>query len=239
MAYEKIILKKENSDDKLYPRTLASELINDDESTFTPQAKLEVGEGIAITNNTVRANLAINGQGPVLQDGVYQWNLDEKNRTIDAKPTLNNTEHLVSSDGVARYTLQRIPMSFSHSFEAKIEAAEYGTLVEEAILKDYATFVNNLPGDNDLSEVRIYVAIGNNPYLKISTCNGTVTNGMIDSAPGLSVRYKNSDSTIVEDDVATFFFAKGRVIDATSKEPVILADWANIKVIICCDGYVS
>ena len=251
MAYEKIILKKENSDDKLYPRTLASELINDDESAFAPQAKLSSGTGIKIdSNNTISSILYINNTAPTavtVEETIlgYNWNLDTTNRTIDDTPTLGNTDHLVSSDGIYKFGLQRITTVTNKTYST---VKTYGSDVANDIKTAYATFRSNLPSKsldsvsginiNLLSPIRIYVfftvidlqKVTYKP-IEVTISNPTLVNGdMVVTSPGMTVRYVSS-SAIIEDTVANFFQNAG------VSNSAIRSGFKNLKIVVCCDGF--
>ena len=250
MAYEKIVLKKEDSDDKLYPRTLVSQLVDDDENTVDLQTKITAGEGISIDeDNTIATNLFINNEKPTYdeENKIYNWNLDSTNRTIKSEPTLNDTTSLISSDGIVRYTLQRIS---TITTKAYTNASTYGEDVASNITSAYSTFIFNLPnprklGDlieniNYTSSIRLYVFLADKSSpIQITLSNPEIEPGVAiyTRYPGMSVRYKNSSGTITEDTVANFFQSKGVYLDTSGYQIETL--YKTLYICVCMDGYVS
>ncbi len=135
---QKIILRAEDGT-KLYPRSLSTEIIKEDGSTFNPQEKLTVGQGVTLdeSTNTLASNITINEQfpEPVTIEGttIYNFDLDKgTGKIIDSEPT-QDSENLVTSGGVYNY------ISIRYKF--------YVTLMKNGTKQgDIDTLISNLFG---------------------------------------------------------------------------------------------
>ena len=239
MAYEKIILKKENSDDKLYPRTLTSQLVDDNENTFTPQAQLTTGTGISINNNIIQTNLTINGTRPTSNN----WEMDTVTRVLDEEPT-ENSNNLLSSGSIYLYTLQRISTTTPFVFDSG-NLDTYGTKVNTAIANAYLSFVNNMGSSDEqaVADVRIIVLTKthSNPPIRITIPNGHLQTPNEDGENRLNkditftVRYSGKlIGEIIEDTVADFFQTAAIY---NTPETGIYDEWTELTIIVCYDGY--
>lgn len=244
MAYDKIILKKENSNDKLYPRTLASELIKDDETTFTPQEQLTAGRGINIdSSSNITTNLTINNTLPTLVSGsnTYNWSLDSTNRTVDSTPTIGHTTQLVSSDGIAKYSLRRLSYFIRKEYDSP-SASTFPTTVANDVLTAYNTFKSSLPPGNSGINIKIFLVTytGNEieiiPTMGKPTLDSTHTRLLLDTTPTFFVIYnKNGTITSERETKSLTQFITDYGINGSD----ILLEFLDIGIHVYGDGYVS
>lgn len=103
MAYSKIILKNDDNSKLLYPRTLSTLLVDEDEVPFAPQRLLSTSTGLnitrAVSGDVISTALTINGTLPVLDDntGMWNFNLTDSNTVIDTTIPVSPTDDHVPS----------------------------------------------------------------------------------------------------------------------------------------------
>lgn len=212
MAYTKIILKNDDNSKLLYPRTLSTLLVDEDENTFEPQRLLSTSTGLhmtrAVSGDVISTALTVNGEAPVLDTdtGMWNFNLTDSNTIIDTSiPATPADDHVPSTKLMA----DNLPIRYQAiaTFGPYTSVSQFDTDWNNSVLLNkvralYAK-LQNLGVSNNYVSTRLYLRPGNEPHTPNNCVELFIDSGELEGHGGAlehipsSVWFRKSDGSMV------------------------------------------